>query len=323
MTHKESLKVFLSHRGADKLLVRDFADTLRLLGFEPWLDEAQMAAGATLHRALLQGFKESCAAVFFVTPAFEDERYLAKEVDYAVHEALERPDRFKIITLVFQVNGQKGTVPELLRSYVWKEPASQLEALREIIRALPASVGKVDWRDRSIATSTQQQVLWRYLDESREPAYTDAKEHIAKWAEAHHGAFAPDQIVGSSEFGVRLRNAWEDYDDAKNKILQDARKVFNKFWDRLVSDFDVTGLGYHHVFELLGDNLRLMAITHPIEILLAKKLGTSGMPNLSRLLDIFQSWLSEDPVRAAAFRAKGFEVKRDAVVWTQVWPWRV
>ena len=37
--------IFLSHKGADKTLVRSFKDTLQLLGFEPWLDEDAMVAG--------------------------------------------------------------------------------------------------------------------------------------------------------------------------------------------------------------------------------------------------------------------------------------
>ena len=57
-------KIFLSHKGADKPLVREYERTLRALGFDPWLDELSMSAGAELERALLRGFNESCAVVF-------------------------------------------------------------------------------------------------------------------------------------------------------------------------------------------------------------------------------------------------------------------
>jgi len=138
--------IFLSHQGADKALVRSFKETLELLGFEPWLDEENMVAGTGLERGISAGFEQSFAAVFFVTPNFLDEAYLATEVEYAIREKREKGNKFAIISIVFTVNGKKGTVPKLLQRYVWKEPASELEALREIIRALPVIIGEVHWR---------------------------------------------------------------------------------------------------------------------------------------------------------------------------------
>lgn len=140
------MKIFLSHKGCNKPFVREFADTLSLLGFSPWLDEDAMSAGTHLERGLLDGFEKSCAAVFFVTPDFKDENYLATEVDYALHEKRKKGDRFSIITLVFSSSDAKGTVPKLLQQYVWKEPASDLAALQEIIKALPVAVRNVRWR---------------------------------------------------------------------------------------------------------------------------------------------------------------------------------
>lgn len=137
------MKIFLSHKGSDKPLVKDFALTLRLLGFEAWLDEDDMPAGTALHRGILEGFEESCAAVFFVTPRFADEKYLEREVNYAISEKTKKGTRFAIITLVFGEGTAVGKVPNLLHEYVWKEPKTPLEALREIIRALPIRVGDV------------------------------------------------------------------------------------------------------------------------------------------------------------------------------------
>jgi hypothetical protein len=140
-------RIFLSHSGADKGLVREFKSTLELLKFDPWLDEDAMSAGVNLERGLLQGFKESCAAVFFVTPNFKDEGFLAKEVDYAIAEKHVKGERFGIITLVFpNDDGSSGQVPDLLRRYVWKTPRSKLEALCELIRALPLAVANPVWR---------------------------------------------------------------------------------------------------------------------------------------------------------------------------------
>ena len=116
-------QVFLSHKGTDKPLVRDFYETLKLLGFDPWLDEDAMAAGANRERALLEGFDRSCAAVFFITPHFADENYLATEIEYAIDQKRKKGERFAIITLSLSEGGQKGTVPPLLKiRYITKSP---------------------------------------------------------------------------------------------------------------------------------------------------------------------------------------------------------
>lgn len=141
------MKIFMSHKGIDKPMIRNFKTTLETLGFDVWLDEDSMPAGTTLHKGILQGFKDSCAAIFFITPNYKDERFLETEVHYAITEKIEKGNRFSIITLVLaDKNGKFGEVPELLRTYVWKQPNNDLEALQEIIKALPIKLGEVRYR---------------------------------------------------------------------------------------------------------------------------------------------------------------------------------
>ncbi len=148
MIADEPRKIFLSHKSSDKALVLDFKETLDLLGYETWLDEDAMPAGTTLERGLLRGMKESCAAVFFVTTSFEDEGYLAAEMEYAVMMKRKRPNVFSIITLRFpDANGNVAPIPELLEPYVCVTPETDLEALREILRALPIVHESAEWRD--------------------------------------------------------------------------------------------------------------------------------------------------------------------------------
>lgn len=140
-------KIFLSHKGADKPIVRRFSTCLQALGFSPWLDEDDMPAGTELHRGIREGFKNSCAAVFFITPAFKDESYLKGEINYAIEEKTARSDKFAIITLaIADGSGNRGVVPDMLHSYVWKEPDSELQGLTEIVRALPIRLGPPDWK---------------------------------------------------------------------------------------------------------------------------------------------------------------------------------
>ena len=68
--------IFLSHKSANKDLIRRYHAVLKELGYDPWLDEEAIVAGQTLHRALASGMDRSCAAVFFITPDFKDESWL-------------------------------------------------------------------------------------------------------------------------------------------------------------------------------------------------------------------------------------------------------
>lgn len=148
MTINDLKKIFLSHKGVDKNFVIDFKKTLEELGYDPWLDEDAMPAGTTLERGLLQGMQDSCGVVFFITPSFKDEGYLQTEIDYAIQEKRKKEDKFAIITLQFiSDDGKEAPIPDLLEPYVWKKPKTSLEALREIVRALPIAPGIIDWRD--------------------------------------------------------------------------------------------------------------------------------------------------------------------------------
>ena len=140
-------KIFLSHKGIDKPIVRNYKKTLETIGFSPWLDEDDLKAGEELERSLLKGFKDSCAAIFFITPFFKDEDFLRTEINYSISEKRDKKEKFSIITLIFSdKEGKKGIVPELLKQFVCKEPENDLEALVEIIRALPIQVGKSVWK---------------------------------------------------------------------------------------------------------------------------------------------------------------------------------
>jgi hypothetical protein len=142
----QSRKIFLSHKGEDKKLVRRFQRALEAIGYEVWLDEKNLKAGDHLERGILQGFRESCAAVFFITDKFKDEKYLKAEIDYAIAQVREKENHFRIITLAFRRGKEKIEVPELLKSFVWKSPASELDALTEIIKALPIAPKHFDFK---------------------------------------------------------------------------------------------------------------------------------------------------------------------------------
>jgi hypothetical protein len=135
------VRIFLSHKSQDKPMVKRYYQALVDLGFSPWLDEPDMPAGTNLERGILQGFEESCAAVFFITENFKDESYLATEVDYAVIQKRKKGKKFTIITLRYA-----GNVPELLKPYTWATVSNDLEGFHELLRALPVQAGPIRWK---------------------------------------------------------------------------------------------------------------------------------------------------------------------------------
>jgi hypothetical protein len=71
----------------------------------------------------------SCAAIFFVTSEFKDERWIGKEVDLAVTREVENRSKFRIITLVFD----GAEVPRPLQQYAYANVSNDLEGLCEIV----------------------------------------------------------------------------------------------------------------------------------------------------------------------------------------------
>jgi hypothetical protein len=136
-------RIFLSHKHVDKEIVNRYHAALTTAGFAPWLDTEDMTAGSNLEREIYRGFERSCAAVFFVTKSFKDEKHLGAEVDYAVQMKRRAGDRFAIITLVYD---EDAAVPGLLQSYVWRNVRNDLEGLNEVLRALPIELGAVRWK---------------------------------------------------------------------------------------------------------------------------------------------------------------------------------
>ena len=163
-------KIFLGHKVSDKDTVIDFRETLEELGYEPWLDDDAMPAGTLRERGLLQGMQESCAVVFFVTPSFKDEGYLAMEIDYAIEEKRLKRDRFAIIALRLEGRDDDAApkVPDLLNRFIWKTPKTSLDALREIVRALPIAPRNVEWRDEVTGPAEKPQLRFPIVELSSE-----------------------------------------------------------------------------------------------------------------------------------------------------------
>ena len=250
MTISNAKKIFLSHKGVDKTKVVDFKKTLELLGYDPWLDEDAMPAGTSLERGLLQGMKESCGVVFFITPSFRDEGYLQTEIDYAVQEKRKKEDKFAIITLLFDSDDDgRAQIPELLESYVWKAPKTSLEALQEMVRALPVVPGKADWREEIAGVATAPKTKSTASELS-----TEAKK-LLKEAVAGNGIIIYRRYLGGES--IQTNNKKITPDNNRRTIalwkggLEDLqRRGYIKTLGHKGEVFEVTREGYEAADEL-------------------------------------------------------------------------
>lgn len=133
-------RIFLSHKTIDKPTVVRYKTALQVCGFQPWIDEDEMHAGSHLDAEILNGMRGSCAAVFFITQNFVDERFLKQEVEYAIEEERERPGDFVIVPLLLD-GASRDKVPALLERFVAKTADNELDGLLAIIKALPIKPG--------------------------------------------------------------------------------------------------------------------------------------------------------------------------------------
>lgn len=132
-------RIFLSYQGVNKEIVTEYKTTLETMGFEPWLDENDLYTG-TLSLNFVQGFKESCAAVFIISQDFNVNAAFKKEVEYAIIEKQQKNNMFSIITLIISEGNKKCNVPLALKSYILKEINNNTESILEIIKAIPVQI---------------------------------------------------------------------------------------------------------------------------------------------------------------------------------------
>lgn len=246
----DSKKVFLSHKGIDKDLVIDFKKSLKLVGYDPWLDEDAMPAGTSLERGLLQSMRDSCGVVFFVTPSFKDEGFLETEVNYAIQEKRKKGDKFAIVTLQFcGADGNVGEIPELLKTYVWKKPKTPLEAFGEIVRALPVVPGIVDWREGITGVVTTPRT------KSTTTQLCDEAKAILKAAVAGDGRITHLRNMGGEKIGAGGQSMIPDNDSRTIARwvggLEDLqRRRYAKDLGHKGEVFEVTREGYEAADEL-------------------------------------------------------------------------
>jgi hypothetical protein len=130
-------KLFLSHKSVNKNLVGWLKEQLRRHGHEPWYDADNILAGDLLERAIQDGIKTSEGAVFFITAAYKDDKWIASEINYAVAETRNRSD-FKLIPIIYKERKKDPNplIPQLLEPFTAKTVYRKEEALLEILRRL-------------------------------------------------------------------------------------------------------------------------------------------------------------------------------------------
>ena len=112
---RNSLRVFLCHASEDKPAIRALHSRLNELGFQPWLDEINLAPGIEWKRAIETAVRESHVILVCVSSASIPKiGFVQKEIRVALDRALEMP--YGAIYIV-PVRLDKCTLPEHLSEW--------------------------------------------------------------------------------------------------------------------------------------------------------------------------------------------------------------
>jgi hypothetical protein len=88
-----SLRIFLCHASEDKLAVRTLYARLKGLGFQPWLDEIDLAPGVQWEPAIEAAVHESHVILVCISHASTTKiGFVQKEIHFALERALEMPE---------------------------------------------------------------------------------------------------------------------------------------------------------------------------------------------------------------------------------------
>jgi hypothetical protein len=147
-SHAMPNRIFLSHSGRDKARVVEIEALLRAVGYDPWLDMYDMLPSAVLHEGIYKGMQESRAVVFFLTTNFVYEKYLKKEILYAIQLDTDRGDAlFAIIPILLPDKDgnyiSDKDIPPLLTPYVRGKCANDLVAATKIISVLAGKAARL------------------------------------------------------------------------------------------------------------------------------------------------------------------------------------
>ncbi len=142
---------FLSHNSDDKPAVIQFANELKKLGFNPWLDAWHLVAGEPWLPAIDRALRECGACAVIVGPhglgnVHEDEMWVA--LQHGI-ESKRSDRRFRVIPVLLPnaTRGDRSKLPTFLAANTWVEfsrsiddPAA-LEKLARASRGADSSVG--------------------------------------------------------------------------------------------------------------------------------------------------------------------------------------
>lgn len=135
----ENSKIFLSHKGINKPLVKEIDKTLRILNLKTWFDIDDLKAGDPLISSIDQAFQQCSAAVFFISDDFKYDGVIKMEIELARYASTTREESFKIIPLVLtQHGGTDVNVPPALQTLTWKN-VSDVQIVPTILSSLPIS----------------------------------------------------------------------------------------------------------------------------------------------------------------------------------------
>lgn len=128
-------RVFLSHAGPDKPIVRRIAEALRAAGHEPWLDEERLAVGDSIPASVERGLAEADFVVLCLSREAAARGWVEAERDAALMQQL-REKRARILP----VRLEEVEPPYLIAQLAYVDLFTGEEAFRRGMERLARSI---------------------------------------------------------------------------------------------------------------------------------------------------------------------------------------
>jgi len=128
-------KAFLSHSSKDKERVKKFADALKLVGIDFWIDEAEIKIGDSLIDKISKGVvKETDCLIAFISSNSVNSHWVQKELSLSMTQEVE-----KLEVRVYPVLLDDCELPPYLLDKVYadfRKPENEANELAKLIRSI-------------------------------------------------------------------------------------------------------------------------------------------------------------------------------------------
>ncbi|HCY63452.1 MAG TPA: hypothetical protein DHV59_11610 [Oxalobacteraceae bacterium] len=131
------MKVFLSYAKEDGAIVKEFHDHLKVMGFDPWMDQERLLPGQSWEHEIDRALKEANAVILFMSPRSVKKRsFVTREANTAIANLrYKKADDIYIIPVLIEQCEIPEEISERAQYIEISEPGAKNKIVASIMRA--------------------------------------------------------------------------------------------------------------------------------------------------------------------------------------------